>query len=95
MKIGDFARECGVKISVLQFYDKAGVLRPAYIDRFTGYRYYDRSQLAVFERISQLKSVGFSLAEIKRMLYAGTGTEELFEKRERELERQLEKLGRL
>ncbi len=95
MKIGDFARECGVKISVLQFYDKAGVLRPVYIDRFTGYRYYDRSQVAVYERISQLKSVGFSLAEIRRMLYADTGTEELFEKRKRELERQLEKLGQL
>jgi hypothetical protein len=39
MKIGDFARACGTKISVLRHYDKIGLLKPLYIDRFTEYRY--------------------------------------------------------
>ncbi len=48
MKIGDFAKACGTKISVLRHYDKLGLLKPVYIDRFTEYRYYDSSQIAVF-----------------------------------------------
>lgn len=71
MKIGDFAKACNTNISVLRHYDKVGLLKPLYIDRFTEYRYYDSSQIAVFERISELKAVGFSLAEIRRMLYSG------------------------
>ncbi len=39
MKIGEFAKACGVPISVLRFCDGEGLLKPAYIDRFTGYQY--------------------------------------------------------
>ena len=67
MKIGDFAKLCNTKISVLQHYDKTGLLHPVYIDRFTNYRYYDRSQIVVFERIKQLKAAGFTLSEIKEI----------------------------
>ena len=42
MKIGDFARACKTNISVLRHYDKIGLLKPLYIDRFTEYRYYTR-----------------------------------------------------
>ena len=95
MKIGDFAKACSTKISVLRHYDKQGLLKPLYIDRFTEYRYYDRSQIAVFERIAELKAVGFSLAEIRRMLYSNDHTEAMFADKKAELEQQLRDLAEL
>ena len=95
MKIGDFAKACNTKISVLRHYDKQGLLKPLYIDRFTEYRYYDRSQIAAFERISELKAIGFSLAEIRRMLYSNEHTETMFADKKAELEQQLRDLEEL
>ena len=70
MRIGDFAKACKTNISVLRHYDKIGLLKPLYIDRFTEYRYYDQQQIEMFERISELKSVGFTLAQIRAILYS-------------------------
>lgn len=95
MRIGEFAKTCNTKISVLRHYDKLGLLKPIYIDRFTEYRYYDKSQTAVFERISELKKAGFSLSEIKHILYFPTETDSLFEKRKAELEAMLRTLDTL
>lgn len=95
MKIGDFAKACNTRISILRHYDKIGILRPIYIDRFTEYRYYDKSQIAVFERISELKSVGFSLAQIKSMLYSDEKTESMFSLKKAEYEQKLRKLEKL
>ena len=95
MKIGDFAKACGTKISVLHHYDKIGLLRPIYTDRFTEYRYYDKSQIAVFKRISELKSVGFSLAQIKSMLYSEEKTDRLFSAKKAEYEQKLRELDKL
>ena len=68
MKIGEFAKVCNTKISVLRHYDKQNLLRPDYIDKFTGYRYYSQDQIAVFFRITALKEAGFSLTEIGELL---------------------------
>lgn len=68
MKIGEFARICQTRISVLRHYDKLGLLKPTYIDKFTGYRYYSQEQIAIFFRITALKEAGFSLSEIKELL---------------------------
>ncbi|MCR5816794.1 MAG: helix-turn-helix domain-containing protein [Ruminococcus sp.] len=95
MKIGDFAKACNTNISVLRHYDKLGLLKPLYIDRFTEYRYYDKSQIAVFERISELKAIGFKLAEIRLLLSCDDSTEEIFAAKKAELERQLRDLERL
>ena len=70
MKIGEFAKACKTRISVLRHYDELGLLRPCYVDRFTEYRYYDESQIAVFVQIQSLKAAGFSLSEIKQLLYS-------------------------
>lgn len=68
MKIGEFAKVCDTRISVLRHYDKEKLLIPVYIDRFTGYRYYSKEQIPVFFRITALKQAGFSLSEIKGMI---------------------------
>lgn len=78
MKIGEFAKACNMPISVLRYYDNCGLLRPVYIDKFTGYRYYSESQVTVCARINQLKSVGFSLAEIKQLLSGSLSAEDIY-----------------
>ena len=68
MKIGEFAKAVGTRISVRRHYDREGLLRPVFTDKFTGYRYYDETQTERYYRIAELKDAGFSLAEIKEML---------------------------
>lgn len=68
MKIGEFAKMCGTKISVLRHYDREKLLEPQYTDKFSGYRYYTSEQILVFYRINALKKAGFSLQEIREMI---------------------------
>ena len=67
MQIGEFAKICNTKISVLRHYDKAGLLQPIYTDPFTGYRYYGKEQIAEYLKIATLKKAGFTLPEIKKI----------------------------
>jgi len=68
MKIGEFAKMCGTKISVLRHYDKEKLLVPEHTDKFSGYRYYTSEQILIFHRINALKKAGFSLQEIKEII---------------------------
>jgi DNA-binding transcriptional MerR regulator len=43
--IGEMARDSGLSVSALRFYDGAGVLAPAWTDPQTGYRWYDDGQV--------------------------------------------------
>ncbi len=68
LKIGEFAQEAEVTVKTLRHYEKLNLLRPAWIDRFTGYRYYAPEQLPRLNRIMVLKDLGFSLQQIGRIL---------------------------
>lgn len=95
MKIGEFAKVCDTRISVLRHYDKEKLLIPVYIDRFTGYRYYSQEQIPVFFRITALKQAGFSLSEIREMIArVNDDTEiiELFDQKEAEIKAMLQNL---
>ncbi|MBQ9960572.1 MAG: MerR family transcriptional regulator, partial [Firmicutes bacterium] len=88
MKIGEFARRCGTKISVLRHYDREGLLQPQYTDQFSGYRYYSSEQILIFYRINALKKAGFSLQEIKEIISGRKSPDELddiFAKKEQEV----------
>ncbi len=67
-KIGDFSRLSQVTIKTLRYYDELGLLKPAQVDRFTGYRYYTAEQMARLNRILVLKDLGLSLEQIGRLL---------------------------
>lgn len=97
MKIGEFAKACKTRISVLRHYDELGLLRPCYVDRFTEYRYYDESQIAVFTQIQSLKAAGFSLSEIKLLLYSWDeeAVLQIFDKKRWKLEQTLHNLEAL
>lgn len=68
LKIGDFSKLSRVSIRMLRHYDEIGLLAPASIDAFTGYRYYSEDQLPILGRISALKDMGFGLAAIGEIL---------------------------
>jgi predicted transcriptional regulator YdeE/DNA-binding transcriptional MerR regulator len=68
LKIGDFSRLAQVTVKTLRHYDRLRLLRPVYIDRFTGYRYYALEQLPRLNRILALKDLGFSLDQVSELL---------------------------
>ena len=68
LKIGEFSKLSRMSVRMLRHYDEIGLLKPAEIDRFTDYRYYREDQLPTAARISELKDMGFPLADIARVL---------------------------
>ena len=68
LKIGEFSKLSRVSIRMLRHYDDLGLLKPAMIDEFTGYRFYKEEQLFVMGRITALKDMGFALADIARIM---------------------------
>ena len=66
--IGRMARESGLTISALRFYDAAGVLCPALVDPHSGYRYYAPEQVVVARVIAVLRRVRMPLAGIREVL---------------------------
>ncbi len=77
IRIGQFSRLSMVSIKTLRYYDEAGLLHPARVDDFTGYRYYTFGQLARLHRILALKEMGFALEQIGRLLDEDLSAEQL------------------
>ena len=95
MKIGEFAKAVGTRISILRHYDREGLLRPIFVDKFTGYRYYDESQAEQYRQIYELKEAGFTLNEIKEIISNSTEIEDIFIRKKSELEQTLHNLQHL
>lgn len=68
LRIGEFAALSTISIHMLRNYDKIGLLVPQHVDELNGYRYYDKEQLLQANQIIALKSMGFGLDEIKKIL---------------------------
>ncbi|MFF1283144.1 MerR family transcriptional regulator [Streptomyces sp. NPDC058299] len=75
--IGEMARDGGPSVSALRFYDRAGVLVPAWVDPVSGYRWYEPGQLAEARLLACLRRAGMPLADIRLVLagWAGTDTD--------------------
>ncbi len=92
-KIGDFSKLAQVSVKTLRHYGELGLLKPAWIDRFTGYRYYTAEQLPRLNRILALKDLGFSLEQIQQLLRADLPAAELrgmMRLKQADLERQVQ-----
>jgi DNA-binding transcriptional MerR regulator len=76
-RIGEFSRITRVTVDTLRYYDALGLLKPANVDPFTGYRYYSAKQLLSLNRILALKEIGFSLEEIARILQENLTNDQL------------------
>jgi len=64
-RIGELSSITKLSIRTLRYYQEIGLLLPAKTDESTGYRYYDEKGIQKAALISSLKSLNFSLDEIK------------------------------
>lgn len=67
LKIGEFSRLMQVTVKTLRHYEQKGLLTPDEVDEWTGYRYYNISQMLRLNSIRQLQQLGFTLDEIKNL----------------------------
>lgn len=68
MQIKEFAKFTGVSVRTLHYYDEIGLLKPASVDRSTGYRYYDENSLLRMQEILFYRELDFSLKSIQEIL---------------------------
>jgi len=64
----EFADLTGVSVRTLHYYDEIGLLPPAFVDKATGYRFYDESSLLRMQEILFYRELDFSLKSISEIL---------------------------
>lgn len=67
MKVGDLAKQTGVSVRTLHYYDEIGLLSPSHRTE-TGYRLYAGNDIIRLQQIVSLRQIGFSLAQIRQCL---------------------------
>lgn len=68
MQIKEFAEASGVSVRTLHYYDEIDLLKPAFVDEWTGYRYYDENSLLRMQEILFYRELDFSLKSISEIL---------------------------
>jgi DNA-binding transcriptional MerR regulator len=67
MKVGDLAKQTGVSVRTLHYYDEIGLLSPSQRTE-TGYRLYAEADIIRLQQIVSLRQIGFSLEQIRECL---------------------------
>ena len=70
IQIKEFAELTGVSVRTLHYYDETGLLKPAFIDKQTGYRHYDEASLLRMQEILFYRELDFPLKAISEILSA-------------------------
>lgn len=91
LKIGEFSKLSHLTIKALRFYEKEGLLIPASTDNFTGYRFYETSQLEDAAKIKAYRQLDLSIEEIKAILN-GADVRNIFEQKAKSLTAQKEEI---
>ncbi len=68
MSVKEFAALCGVSARTLRYYDEIGLLKPAAVDKYSGYRFYDGNSLVRMQEILFYRELDFSLKSISDIL---------------------------
>lgn len=76
MTVGEVAKKMGVTVRALQYYDREGLFRPSAVSE-GGRRLYTDKDIIRLHQILSLKSLGFSIDEIKNRLTAIDTPEEV------------------
>lgn len=80
LRIGEFSKLSHLTVKALRFYEKEGILLPAYTDECTGYRYYETEQLGDAARVKSFRQLDLSIYEIKAILSGADARSILSEK---------------
>jgi len=70
LNIGDFSRMTHLSVKALRHYHDVGILEPAAIDPYSGYRSYDAGQVTSAQVIRRLRDLGMPLDSIRAVLTA-------------------------
>jgi DNA-binding transcriptional MerR regulator len=90
LSIGQMAKLNHTTVATLRLYDKMGLLKPAYVDENTNYRYYSIPQSAVLRAIQYNKELGVTLKEIQHFIETSDYrvVEETYEQKIKDIEKQ-------
>lgn len=69
--IGETSALFDISVQTLRYYEKVGLIIPAYVNPKSGYRYYSHKQFHYIDRVQYLKGLGLTLDEIKNILQSG------------------------
>lgn len=91
-KIGEFSKLTQVSIRMLRYYDEIGLLKPAGVDKFTGYRMYSADQIPVLQKIILLRDTKFKIAEIKDIILSSEqiNIADELEKKKRQIQKEID-----
>ena len=74
VSIGEFARLSRLSPKALRLYDELGLLLPAHVDPYTGYRWYTAAQLDQARLVASLRRIGVPLVQIRDILALESAT---------------------
>ena len=66
--ISQFSKLCGLTVNALRYYDTEGLLKPSFRKAENQYRYYNDEDLKTAQMIQYLRSLEFTIMEIKDIL---------------------------
>ena len=64
LSIGKTARLVGVTVKAIKHYEELGLIKPAFVNQETGYRFYSKMEQQQLIRIKTLRRFGVSLSDI-------------------------------
>lgn len=88
LRIGEIERITEVPSKTLRYWEDFGLIKPAYVDKFTGYRGYDQKNIELISQICYLKKLGFSLKEIKNL------SDEVIAEKSKELKQKIAEISK-
>lgn len=95
---GQLAKEAGVNFETLRFYEKINLL-PVPIRNQSGYRVYSKDSLNRLKLIKQAQNCGFSIEEIKGILFiienpleCTTNSDEIIDRKMSEIDKRINEM---
>ena len=80
LKISEFSKLSHLTLKALRFYEKEGLLKPAAVDEWSGYRFYETSQLEAAAKIRSYRQLDLSIEEIKA-IFNGSDVKEILQEK--------------
>lgn len=92
LKIGEFSKLSLTTVKALRYYEKEGLLVPASVDEWTGYRYYETAQLETAAKIKAYRQLNLSIEEIQS-IFAGQDARVILASKADSLKKQRNDIG--
>ena len=68
LQISELAKQTGVSVRTLHYYDTIGLLKPSEVDPITGYRFYNETSMKKLKEILYYRKLHFPLKEIPELI---------------------------